>query len=101
MLDERRLRMEAVDSRATGQVRDKSGVLRVTITEAHEATLMTSVVTAARRQRAAKFDLCEEFHMRTGFVTTGGDVRFIILTFSHIAADGGAAQILMSELQLA
>jgi hypothetical protein len=83
------------------QVVDKSGVLRVTITEAHEATLMTNVVTAARRQREAKFDLCDEFHMRTGFVTTGGDVRFVILTFSHIAADGAAAQILMNELQSA
>jgi hypothetical protein len=83
------------------QVVDKSGVLSIAIIEAHEATLMTNVVTVARRQREAKFDLCEEFHMRTGFVTVGGDVRFIILTFSHIAADGAAAQILMNELQLA
>jgi condensation domain-containing protein len=83
------------------QVVDKSGVLRIAITEAREATLMTSVVTVARRQREAKFNLCEEFHMRTGFVTTGENVRFIILTFSHIAADGAAAQILISELQLA
>jgi hypothetical protein len=83
------------------QVVDKSGVLTITITEAHEATLMTSVVTAARHQREAKFDHCEEFHMRTGFVMVGADVRFIILTLSHIAADGAAAQILMNELQLA
>lgn len=83
------------------QVVDKSGVLRVAITEAREATLMASVVTAARRQREAQFDLCEEFHMRAGFVTTGGNVRFILLTFSHIAADGAAAQIVMSELQCA
>jgi hypothetical protein len=83
------------------QVVDKSGVIRVTITEAHEATLMTDVVTAARRQREAKFDLFEEFHMRTGFVTVEGDVRVIILAFSHIAADGAAAEILMSELELA
>lgn len=83
------------------QIVDKSGVLRIAITEAHEANLMTSVVTAARRQREGKFNLFEEFHMRTGFVTVGGNVRFIILTFSHFAADGAAAQILMNELQLA
>jgi hypothetical protein len=95
-----RTRLQCSEGRVW-QIVDKSGVLRVAITEAHEATLMTSVVTVARRQREAKFDLCEEFHMRTGFVMTGGDVRFIILTFSHFAADGAAAQILMSELQLA
>jgi hypothetical protein len=83
------------------QVVDKSGVLSITITEAHDATLMTTVVTAAHRQRKARFDLFEEFHMRTGFVTVGGAVRFIILTFSHIAADAAAAQVLMNELQLA
>jgi hypothetical protein len=83
------------------QVVDKSGALSITITEAHDATLMTTVVTAAHQQRKAKFDLCEEFHMRTGFVTVGGDVRFIILTLSHIAADAGAAQVLMNDLQLA
>ena len=95
-----RTRLQCSEERVW-QVVDKSGVLTITITEAHEATLMTNVVTAARRQREPKFDLCAEFHMRTGFVTTGGDVRFIILTFSHIAADGAAAQILMNELQLA
>ncbi len=95
-----RTRLQCSEDRVW-QVVDKSGVLRVAITEAREANLMTSVVTVARRQREAKFDLCEEFHMRTGFVTTGGDVRFIILTFSHIAADGAAAQIIMNELQLA
>ncbi len=83
------------------QVVERSGVLSITITEAHEDTLRAEVEAAVRRQREAKFDLCEEFHMRTGFVTAGGDVRFIILTFSHIAADGAAAQILMHELQLA
>ncbi len=95
-----RTRLQCSEDRVW-QVVDKSGVLRITITEAHEATLMTNVVTAARRQREARFDLCEEFHMRAGFVTVGGDVRFIILTLSHIAADGAAAQILMNELQLA
>jgi hypothetical protein len=95
-----RTRLQCSEDRVW-QVVDKSGVLRVTINEAHEDTLMTNVVTAARRQREAKFDLCEEFHMRTCFVTVGGNVRFIIFTFSHIAADGAAAQILMRELQLA
>ena len=95
-----RTRLQSSEDRVW-QVVDKSGALRITITEAHEATLMTSVVTAVRRQRESKFDLYEEFHMRTGFVTAGGDVRFIILTFSHIAADAAAAQILMNELQLA
>lgn len=83
------------------QVVDKSGALRITITEAGESTVMTTVVTAVHRQREAKFDLFEEFHTRIGFVTVEGFVRFIILTFSHIAADGAAAQILMNELQLA
>lgn len=55
----------------------------------------------SRKQREGKFNLFEEFHMRTGFVTAGGDVRFIILTFSNFAADGAAAQILMNELHLA
>lgn len=95
-----RTRLQCLDDRVW-QVVDKSGVLSITITEAREATLMTSVVTAVRRQREAKFNLCEEFHMRTGFVTVEGVVRFIILTFSHIAADGAAGQILMNELQLA
>lgn len=95
-----RTRLQCSEGRVW-QVVEKSGMLRVTITEAHEATLMTSVVTAARRQREAKFDLCEEFHMRVGFVMTGRNVRFIILTFSHFAADGAAAHILISELQLA
>ena len=94
-----RTRLQCSEDRVW-QVVDKSGVLSITITEAPEATLMTNVVTIARRQREAKFDLCEEFHMRTSFVTAGGDVRFIVLTFSHIAADGAAAQILMNELQL-
>lgn len=83
------------------QVVDKSGVLSITITEADEATLMTTVVSAARSQSEAKFSLCEEFHMRTGFVTVGGDVRFVILTFSHFATDGAAGQIIINELQLA
>jgi len=95
-----RTRLQCSEDRVW-QVVDKSGELSITITEAHEATLMANVVTAARRQGEAKFDLCEEFHMRTGFVTARGEVRFIVLTFSHIAVDGGAAQILMHELQLA
>src|SRR6185437_12655134 len=56
-----RTRLQCSEDRVW-QVVDKSGVLRVTITEAHEATLMTSVVTAVRRQRDAKFNLFEEFH---------------------------------------
>lgn len=94
-----RTRLQCSEDRVW-QVVDKSGVLSITITEAHKATLMTNVVAAARRQREAKFDLCKEFHMRTGFVTVEGDVRFIALTFSHFAADVAAAQILLNELQL-
>ncbi len=95
-----RTRLQCSEDRVW-QVVEKSGVLSIAITEADGATLMTNTVAAARHQREAKFDLCEEFHMRSGLVTVGGDVRFVILTFSHFVADGAAAQILLNELQLA
>lgn len=95
-----RTRLQCSEDRVW-QVVERSGVLSITITEAHEDTLKAEVEAAVRRQREARFDLCGEFHMRTGFVTIAGDVRFVILTLAHIAADGAAARILMHELRLA
>jgi Condensation domain len=83
------------------QIVSGSGSIPIAVTESGERTLAADADAAVADFLGDRFDYYQDFPLRARLLTVAGEVRAVVLSFAHIAADGGGAAIVLRDLESA